>query len=134
MYRTSIEHLSFDHPSIDVYISMDIYGCPWMSHPSKIENTPSPSPSHPRNYFSPIRSSGAGFAGICHNRSTPDNRNMRLGCPLIRFSQWEQSKIQLFPISCRLRRYLPQSQHPPHLEYAIVASYDFFNTRGQNIR
>ena len=22
--------------------------------------------------------SGAGFAGICHNRSTPDNRNMRL--------------------------------------------------------
>ena len=69
---------------MDIYISMDIYRCSWMSHPSKIENSPIPSPSHPRNDFSPIRSSGAGFAGICHNRSTPDNRNMRLWRLLIR--------------------------------------------------
>ena len=40
-----------------------------MSHPSKIENSPIPSPSHLRKNSL----SGAGFAGICHNRNTPDN-------------------------------------------------------------
>ena len=66
-----IHQLSFDHPSMDIYISMDIYGCPWMSHPSKIENSPVPSPIESPKLF------------------LPD--------PI----EWR-----------RLRRYLPQSQHP----------------------
>ena len=35
-----------------------------------------------------------------------------------------ENSIIPFPISRRLCRYLPQSQHPPQLEYAIVASSD----------